>query len=519
MTPNGEQELFQAILSPELVDNPLEFVLFAFPWGKMGTPLEKQRGPRTWQKKVLLALHGHILAMREHDAAGAEESLRVFKKALSSGRGIGKSALVAWLTFWFMSTRIGGTVVISANTESQLRTVTWGELGKWHTMLINRHWFELSATTIRPAKWFDERVQKDLSRGTKYYYVDAKLWSEENPDAYAGVHNTLGLMLIFDEASGIPAPIWTVAEGYFTEPILDRFWFAFSNPRKNNGAFFECFHKDRDNWNPENVDSRTVEGTDKEVYQKIVEKYGEDSDEARVEVYGEFPSVGDNQFISLGVVEAALNRPLYNDPTAPVIIGVDVARFGSDKTVIWVRKGRDRVEVRKFSGLDTMQVVGRVIEAIGEFDPDLTIIDEGGLGAGVLDRLLEQRYKVRGVNFGSKADDIAWGNKRSEMWGLMKEWLKGASLGSGNLSDDRNLTDDLTGPQYKINSVGSIMLEAKDAMKKRGIASPDEADALAITFAFPVARKTADSFKGLVKGFTINTGKFLGSPNHSGWMN
>lgn len=173
----GEQELLLAILSPEIADNPLEFVMFAFPWGKEGTPLARFKGPRKWQRDVLQAMHEFILAMQAHDYAKAEEKLEVYKEAIASGRGIGKSALVAWITFWFMSTRLGGTVIISANTEAQLRTVTWGEIGKWHTMLINKHWFDLSATTVKPAKWFDQQVQTDLARGTKYYYTEAKLLS------------------------------------------------------------------------------------------------------------------------------------------------------------------------------------------------------------------------------------------------------------------------------------------------------------------------------------------------------
>ena len=244
----GDQELLKAILQPELADDPLAFVLFAFPWGQATTPLEKYSGPREWQRAVLSELGGFVCAMQTHDYAKAEEKLDVFRKALASGRGIGKSALIAWIIFWFMSTRIGGTAIVSANTEAQLRTVTWGELGKWHTMLINKHWFELSATSVKPAKWFEQLVQTQLKRGTKYYYGEAKLWSEENPDAYAGAHNPLGMLLVFDEASGIPAPIWTVAEGYFTEPIPDRFWLAFSNPRKADGAFFECFHRNREFW-------------------------------------------------------------------------------------------------------------------------------------------------------------------------------------------------------------------------------------------------------------------------------
>lgn len=512
----GEQDLLRAILDPEIADNPLEFTMFAFPWGKEGTPLAKHKGPRKWQERALLALYRHIIAMQKHDFVRAEEQMKVYKKAIASGRGIGKSAFVAFVVFWFMSTRIGATAIVSANTEAQLQKVTWGELGKWHSMLINKHWFDLSATSIKPTKQFEQQVQKSLLIGTKYYYTEAKLWSEENPDAYAGVHNPLGVLLIFDEASGIPAAIWTVAEGYFTEPVPDRFWLVFSNPRKNEGAFFECFHKDRENWETEHIDARDVEGTDKGVYEGIIAKYGIDSDEARVEVYGKFPKVGDNQFISLEMVEEAIRRDRYNDPSAPTVIGVDVARFGGDKTVIWVRKGRDRVAVKKFSGLDTMEVVGEVIIAIEEFNPDLTVVDETGLGAGVLDRLVEQRYKVRGVNFGNRADDIAWGNKRTEMWAEMREWLKGASIGTSDKQENQRLTDDMVGPRYKVSSNGAVMLESKDSMKRRKLASPDEADALAVTFAYKVARKPKTRAKETT--VRMNSSRRAGANNNGSWM-
>ena len=135
-----------------------------------------------------------------------------------------------------------------------------------------------------------ELVERDLKLGTRYWAAEGKLWSEENPDSYAGVHNHSGMMLIFDEASGIPDPIWAVGAGFFTENILDRYWFAFSNPRRNQGYFYEAFHSKRDFWESRNIDSRTVEDTDKNVYEQIIAEYGADSPQAKVEVYGEFPS-------------------------------------------------------------------------------------------------------------------------------------------------------------------------------------------------------------------------------------
>jgi hypothetical protein len=474
-----EQKLMVELWSPAVADDPEAFVLYAFPWGQKNTPLHKFTGPRKWQRDVLRDIATHVRKQK------GQVTFDTVRMAVSSGRGIGKSALVSWLILWMLTTRIGGSVVVSANSENQLRSVTWAELTKWTAMTINSHWWEVSATKLVPAAWLTESVERDLKKGTRYWACEGKLWSAENPDSYAGVHNQDGMMLIFDESSGIPNPIWEVGAGFFTENTPDRYWFAFSNPRRNEGYFFETFHAKRDFWNTRSVDARTVEDTDKAVYEQIIEEYGQDSAQAKVEVYGEFPSAGEDQFISPMLVDDAAKRPRWKDTTAPIIVGVDPARGGADATVIVVRQGRDIVAIKRYQGEDTMTIVGRVIDAIEEYSPALTVIDEGGLGYGILDRLTEQRYKVRGVNFGNKAkQSVAFGNKRAEMWNDMRNWLKSASI-----PQDRQLRSDLTGPTKKPNSSGTIFLEGKKEMRSRGLASPDAADALCVTFAFPVAHR------------------------------
>lgn len=476
-----EQELMARLWSPAIKDNPLAFVMFAYPWGVKGTPLEHFTGPRKWQREVLTSMAEHI---KQNNGRLDFDVLRL---AVSSGRGIGKSALVSWITDWMLSTRIGSTTIISANSESQLRSITWAELTKWLAMSINSHWFEVSATRLMPAKWLTELVERDLKKGTRYWGVEGRLWSAENPDAYAGVHNFDGVMVIFDEASGIDDSIWAVTSGFFTENTPNRFWMAFSNPRRNTGYFYEAFNSKREFWKSKIVDARTVEGTDKQVYEQIIAEYGPDSSQAHVEVYGQFPNEGDDQFISIGIVDAAMKRQPYKDESAPIVIGVDPARFGADATVIAVRQGRDILKLIRHRGDDTMTVVGHVIDVIEEFKPTLVNIDEGGLGAGVVDRLKEQRYKIRGVNFGNKSKNpIMYGNKRAEIWGEMRDWLKSASV-----PNDRFLKSDLISPKMKPDSRGTIYLESKKDMKARGLASPDAADAIALTFAFPVAHREA----------------------------
>ena len=472
-------ELMARLWSPAIKDDPLAFVLLTFPWGEPGTPLEHFNGPRKWQRDILSDLRDHI------KQNNGKIDYDTFREAVASGRGIGKSALVSWLVIWMLSTRIGSTTIVSANSEAQLRSVTWAEITKWLAMTLNSHWFEIAATRIMPAKWITELVERDLKKGTRYWSVEGRLWSEENPDSYAGVHNYDGVMLIFDEASGIPDSIWSVSDGFFTENTPHRFHLAFSNPRRNTGYFYEAFNSKRAFWRQRNIDARDVEGTDKNTYQRIIDEYGADSYQANVEVYGQFPSEGDDQFISVNLIDDAMKRPKHKDESAPITIGVDPARFGSDATVIAVRRGRDIIDIKRLRGADTMEVVGHVIDAIEEYKPALTVIDEGGLGAGVVDRLKEQRYKIRGVNFGSKAkNQLMWGNKRAEMWGAMRDWLKTASV-----PNDRFLKSDLIGPKTKPDSKGTLFLESKKDMRSRGLASPDAADAIAVTFAFPVAHR------------------------------
>jgi hypothetical protein len=222
------------------------------------------------------------------------------------------------------------------------------------------------------------------------------------------------------------------------------------------------------------------------VYQQIIDKHGEDSDVARIEVKGMFPSQGDHQFISRTIVTEAQNRALERyDDHAALVMGVDPARYGEDSTVIRFRRGRDArsYPVIEMKGADNMAVANKVADLIDEHEPDGVFIDAGA-GSGVIDRLRERGYKVYEVGFGEASSDVMWMDHRTELWGRMRDWLKGAMIDKNQI-----LQDDLTGPEYEFRGrEDRIKLESKEKMKDRGLASPNHADALALTFHLTIAR-------------------------------
>lgn len=472
-------ELMQHVFSDAFRENPLLFVRWAFPWGQKGTPLEHFSGPRKWQERELLTIAAQIRENKVRMARG--EQPVVYKLAVASGRGIGKSALVSWIVLWMMTCHYGSTTIVTANTDTQLTDKTFGEIGKWAAMSICSFFFEPTSKSISPAPWFKSLLEDEMKIGCKYYYANGVLWNEDNPESFAGAHSMIGMCVIFDESSGIPENIWTVSKGYFTEPILFRFWFTFSNPRSGAGAFYDCFHDEGTTWNTTQINSLDVEGIDHSELLEIVKKYGEDSDEAAVEVFGRFPKQGTRQFVPrIHVKEAQVRELLNYKNDDPLILGVDPARYGDDATVFRFRRGRDArsIPAQEYRGKDNMQVVELILQAIHTYKPDHIVIDSGA-GAGIIDRLKQLNVKnIHEALFGGTSGDPQYLDHRTEMWGRMRDWLPGAMI-----DRDRQLETDICTPEKE--SVGredKIKLESKDKMKKRGVKSPNHADALALTF-------------------------------------
>lgn len=427
--------------------------------------------PDDWQRDVLAEVGSGL--------ATPDEAVRV---AVASGHGVGKSALVAWILLWALGTRQDTRAVVTANTETQLRTKTWAELAKWLRNWDQRDWFEFTSTSL---------ASRVVGHG-QTWRLDLVPWSETNAEAFAGLHNQgKRTIVVFDEASAIPDVIWDTTEGALTDKDTELLWLVFGNPTRNTGRFRECFARFAHRWRGRQVDSRSVRITNKAQLQRWADDYGEDSDFVRVRVRGVFPRAGSMQFIDGERVEEAMRREAAIEPDEALVLGVDVARFGDDRSVIFVRKGRDaRSRLPTIlRNVDTMTLAGKVVEASAQHRADAVFVDEGGVGGGVVDRLRQLGVPhVIGVNFAGKPDRWTaegsgplFANKRAEIWGCMKEWLK-----IGAIPDDPALAQDLIGVEYGYDARNAIQLERKDDMKKRGLASPDLGDALALTFAQPV---------------------------------
>ncbi len=483
-----------------LRDDPIGFVTFVYPWGQKGTPLEFIPGPWEWQVEELTALAEHMATVRF--AIDNDLPMPVYRKAWSSGRGPGKSALFGMVAHWHLSTHLGAQTIITANTEAQLRTKTFPEIARWISMALNAHWFEIEGTKVLPAEWFAATVRDQLKIDPKYWTLQGQTWSEENPDAFAGSHNAYGLGILFDEASGIPGGVWDTADGFLTDKTPYRFHLAASQMRRNSGRFFDLFHNERFGaiWKTRSLDTRYVKcGIDPEWVRTFVQLHGEDSDEVRVEIRGLAPNAGENQFIPTLLVREAQQRDLtFDDTGAPLIMGVDPAPRG--RTVIRFRQGRNARDccgkdtVTVLEGKDNVQIAATVLRLREKYNPDAICIDFG-MGTGVID-ILEHTHRVRvtQVVFGANCPDeeSEFASMGAYLWGQLREWLPG-----GIIDKSEHLFRDLTVREWRWSGREDTKkkLEDKTELRARGIPSPDDADALACTFAARVPRRDSKTSK------------------------
>lgn len=393
--------------------------------------------------------------------------------AIRSGHGIGKSAFLAWLVLWFGFTRAAGKVPCTAPTSHQLEDVLLAEVRKWLDRMRSRGWGYLTRQVA---------VTQDAIRFPSNTFAALRTGSKDRPEALQGFH-AADLLFLLDEASGIEDVVFEVAGGALsTENAMV---VMTGNPTRTSGYFYNAFHSQREHWHCLRVACTDSSQVARAYIEQMREQYGEDSNVYRVRVLGEFPLEEDSVLVPLHLVESAIHREVAMQRYAPVW-GLDVARFGGDDTALCKRRGNRILEpVTVWRQRDLMQVSGLLMReyqaAEDEDKPSEILIDSIGLGAGVLDRCRELALPVRGVNVGeSPSTDGQFSRLRDELWWRAREWFAGRDV---SIPEDARLLGELTSVQYAYTSAGKLQVESKDNMRKRGLKSPDVADALVLTFA------------------------------------
>lgn len=398
--------------------------------------------------------------------------------SIRSGHGTGKSTFMAWCVIWFLACYFPAKVPATAPTSHQLGDVLWSEIAKWH-----RKWAERFPAMADLFEWSGEAYR--LKDAPNEAFAVARTSRPERPEALQGFHAEHILFLI-DEASGVADNVFEVAEGALSTE--GAFVVMAANPTRQSGYFFDSHHKMRGSWAALHWNGEDSPMVSRQYIDTMAKKYGRQSPIFKVRVLGEFVTAADG-VISLELCEAARIRDVDLNTAAAIVWGVDVARFGDDSSSLAKRQGNHQLEpVREWFGKDTMQTVG-IVKA--EWDktpkdqrPAAINVDVIGIGAGVADRLREMGLPVVDVNVAesesaSTDDDQQFNRLRDELWWKGRQWLERKDC---RMADDDETIGELTTPAYRFLSNGRIQVETKDELRKRGVKSPNRADAWLLTF-------------------------------------
>ncbi len=421
--------------------------------------------------------------------------------SVRSGHGIGKSAVEAWAVIWFMCTRPFPKIPCTAPTQHQLFDILWAEVSKW---LRNNPALE------REIVWTKEKVY--MKRYPEEWFAVARTASK--PDALQGFHAD-DILYIIDEASGVDDKVFEPVLGALSTPGARLLMCG--NPTQLSGFFYDSHHKNRASYSTFHVDGRQSTRVSEEFIQTIITMYGEDSDVFRVRVAGEFPRQENDVFIPLPLIEKSIMTE-WRDTGKPTLlhIGCDVARFGDDKTVIGYKVDEKVEFYKKRVGQDLMKTADDIVE-LGEmlvrrygYKKAIPVkVDDSGVGGGVVDRLRQiqrnnpERFwwlDVVPVIFGQRISHDFYHDSTSYMMSVVKKLLMPHDE-KGNpkpielvLPDDNDLIGQLSARKYSMTEQSKIRVESKEAMKKRGLRSPDEADCV-LLLCLPVKPKKKGDVK------------------------
>ena len=398
------------------------------------------------------------------------------KMSVRSGHGTGKSTTSSWAMLWYVLLRFPNKVVVTAPTSGQLFDALFAELKRWINELPPQLQVLLTVKS--------DRVE--LSAAPAEAFISARTSRAETPEALAGVHSQ-NVLLVVDEASGVPEKVFEAAAGSMSGHSATTI--LLSNPTRSSGTFFESQTRLASTWWTRRWSCVESPLVSEEFIDEMRLRYGEDSNAFRIRVLGEFPMADDDTIIPFHLADSAIKRDIEIPEDTKPIWGLDVARFGADKTALCKRYGNVVTEITSWQGLDLMQTVGRVMAEYEGLSPSMRpseiLVDSIGVGGGVVDRLRELGAPVRGINVGeAPAMGNTYMNLRAELWFKTKGWLEDRSC---KLPNDDQLLAELTSIRYAFTPGGKMKAESKDDMRKRGLKSPDLADALCLTMASDAA--------------------------------
>lgn len=443
--------------------------------------------PDPWQQAVLNDLaHNPFVSVR-------------------SGQGVGKTGLEAVAVIWYLCCRPNPKVICTAPTRQQLNDVLWAEIAKW-----------LEGTLVKNfLKWTKTKVY--MIGNEERWFATAR--TATKPENMQGFHEDY-MLFVVDEASGVADNIMEAILG--TLSGAENKLLMCGNPTRTSGVFYDSHHRDRSDYKTHKVSSWDSSRASKDNIERLIRKYGEDSDVVRVRVYGEFPKSEPDTFIHLEKIEAAAMREVYMTEDgiraipneASLEFGVDVSRYGDDETVIVPRIGNYVPFLKTYNKQDTMTTAGHVIRhaktLMLEFGrPSCVIkIDDDGVGGGVTDRLREI-VQEEGLyidvidchNGGRALNPENYFNWGSESWATIRTFIHDGDI---QLPNDEDLIGQLSTRKYRVTSKGKIQLESKDEMKKRGLRSPDRADALVLAFANTGQEPMDDYSAALLRGARVH---------------
>lgn len=411
--------------------------------------------------------------------------------SVRSGHGVGKSTAASWLLIWFFLTRYPVKAVVTAPTSAQLFDALFAELKRWVNELP-----DILKTLVEVKS---DRIE--LKAAPSEAFISARTSRAETPEALQGIHAD-NVLLVADEASGIPESVFEAASGSMSGHSATTL--LLGNPTRNTGLFYDTHNRLKGEWKTFHVSCVDSPRVSEAFVNEMKLRYGEDSPAYHVRVLGNFPPREEDTVIPVELIDSAMNREIKIDENATAIWGLDVARMGSDASALAKRRGPVIDEVQTWKGLDLMQLTGAVVAEYEALPPSKQpveiLVDSIGLGAGVLDRLRELGLPARGINVAeSPAMKGTYANLRAELWFKCKAWLANRDV---KIPKDEQLFAELAGPRYTFTSSGKMQVESKENMKKRGLGSPDKADAVCLCLATDIST--------IMYGYSM-TGAFKGS--------